>query len=145
MDNKRSTVAVVWARGDIDLDTAPALHRRLEAALREHRDVVLDLSQVTFMDCAGLGTLLDARGQADRHGGRLVLRAVGPDVLRLLRLTSLEGRLTATPEHDPCGRARPQAQRPGTTRFAMEGERRDDAMGSLPGRGPRTRGLRRPP
>ncbi|MFD0263979.1 STAS domain-containing protein [Kitasatospora indigofera] len=129
MDNKRSTVAVVWARGDIDLDTAPALHRRLEAALREHRDVVLDLSQVTFMDCAGLGTLLDARGQADRHGGRLVLRAVGTDVLRLLRLTGLEGRLTglegrltATPEQDPSGRARPQAQRPGTTRFAMEGE-----------------------
>ncbi|MDQ0305926.1 anti-sigma B factor antagonist [Kitasatospora herbaricolor] len=127
MDNKRSTVAVVWARGDIDLETAPALHRRLEAALREHRDVVLDLSQVTFMDCAGLGTLLDARGQAERHGGRLVLRAVGPDVLRLLRLTGLEGRLTVTPDHHPADHhppdgARPQAQRPGTTRFAMEGE-----------------------
>ncbi|WP_329493589.1 STAS domain-containing protein [Kitasatospora herbaricolor] len=117
MDDKHSTVAVVRAHGDIDLDTAPALHRRLEAALREHRDVVLDLSQVTFMDCAGLGVLVDARDQADRHGGHLVLRAVGPDVLRLLRITGLEGRLRGTPEQDPSARGHP-----GTARFAMEGE-----------------------
>ncbi|MET9611966.1 STAS domain-containing protein [Kitasatospora indigofera] len=121
MDDKRSTAAVVRARGDIDLDTAPALRHRLEAALREHRDVVLDLSQVTFMDCAGLGALLDASDRADRDGRHLVLRPVGPDVLRLLRITGLEGRLTVAPDHHPSARA-PAADRPRTTRFALEGE-----------------------
>ncbi|MFD9692524.1 STAS domain-containing protein [Kitasatospora sp. NPDC059146] len=85
--------ATVTACGDIDLATAPELRRSLVAALHAHRDVVLDLSQVTFMNCAGLAALVHARNLADRLGAHLVLRGVGRDLKRLFRLTSLHRHL----------------------------------------------------
>ncbi|MGW3044206.1 STAS domain-containing protein [Kitasatospora sp. NPDC001159] len=88
---------VVRANGEIDLDTAPSLRRALAAALESHREVVLDLSEVTFMDCAGLGALVQARNQADRRGARLVLRGASRCVVRLLKLTGLHRRLTVEP------------------------------------------------
>ncbi|GAA2263096.1 hypothetical protein GCM10010430_54490 [Kitasatospora cystarginea] len=59
--------------------------------------MVLDLSEVTFMDCAGLGALVRARNQADRCGARLVLRGAGRCVVRLLKLTGLHRRLAVEP------------------------------------------------
>ncbi|MEV8100738.1 STAS domain-containing protein [Kitasatospora sp. NPDC085879] len=88
---------VVRARGEIDLHTAPSLRRALSAALESHRAVVLDLSEVTFMDCAGLGVLVRARNQAGRCGARLLLRGAGRCVVRLLRLTGLHLRLAVEP------------------------------------------------
>jgi len=100
MRQPTSTPAVVRASGEVDLDTAAALHRALAEALRAHREVVLDLSQVTFMDCAGLRALVAARNQADRQGRRLVLRGVGHRVVRLLKLTGLNRRLMSQPAPD---------------------------------------------
>ncbi|MEV4557873.1 STAS domain-containing protein [Kitasatospora sp. NPDC049285] len=96
-DQGQHESVVVRACGEIDLDTAPGLHRELARALTERREVVLDLSGVTFMDCAGLGALVRARNQAERCGARLVLRGAGGCVVRLLRLTGLHRRLTVEP------------------------------------------------
>ncbi|MEE1783810.1 STAS domain-containing protein [Streptomyces sp. SP17BM10] len=101
----------VRARGEIDLDTAPRLLRELERALAEHHVVVLDLSQVTFMDCSGLGALVQARNQADRGGRRLVLRGVSRPVARILRLTGLTRRLAPVP--DRTAERAPSAPHPG--------------------------------
>ncbi|MFH9352183.1 STAS domain-containing protein [Kitasatospora sp. NPDC017646] len=89
----QATPFVVTAHGEIDLDTAPHLRREISRALAEHQEVVLDLSEVTFMDCSGLGVLVRARNQADRSGRRLVLRGIGRPVTRLLELTGLGRRL----------------------------------------------------
>ncbi|MEU9079558.1 STAS domain-containing protein [Kitasatospora sp. NPDC004745] len=97
MDGREHEPFVVRAGGEIDLDTAPSLRRALAAALESHREVVLDLSEVTFMDCAGLGALVRARNQADRCGGRLSLRGARHRVARLLELTGLHRRLAVEP------------------------------------------------
>ncbi|MFE5581600.1 STAS domain-containing protein [Kitasatospora sp. NPDC056531] len=95
MRDGRPAPLVVRVGGEIDLATAPRLRCRLAAAFEAHREVVLDLSEVTFMDCSGLGILGQARNQADRCGRRLVLRGVGHPVARLLKLTGLTRRLAA--------------------------------------------------
>jgi hypothetical protein len=51
--------------------------------------VIVDLSGVTFMDCSGLGPLLEAEA---RLGGRLSLRRVPPMVTALLHLAGLQAR-----------------------------------------------------
>ncbi|MEV8099492.1 STAS domain-containing protein [Kitasatospora sp. NPDC085879] len=115
--------ATVTARGDIDLATAPRLRRVLARALKAHRDVVLDLSEVTFVDRAGLGALVEARNLAGRRGGRLVLWGAGPRVVRLIRLTGLGGYLAV--ERGPAVDAAACSER-GETRG-------DSSMGSVPG------------
>ncbi|WP_375341028.1 STAS domain-containing protein [Kitasatospora purpeofusca] len=67
------------------------------AAFESHREVVLDLSEVTFVDCAGPGAPVRARNQADRCGGRPVLRGAGRRVVRLLKLTGLHRRPAVEP------------------------------------------------
>ncbi|WP_431676199.1 STAS domain-containing protein [Kitasatospora sp. KL5] len=120
-----TTPAIVAARGDIDLATAPRLRRVLARALKTHRDVVLDLSEVTFIDCAGLGALVEARNLAGRRGGRLVLRGAGPCVVRLIRLTGLGGYLAV--ERRPAVDAAACSEQGETCG--------DSSMGSVPGPG----------
>jgi anti-anti-sigma factor len=79
--------AVLYLSGEVDLLTAPTLRGRLyDAALGCERMLVVDLSAVTFLDCAGLGPLLEARAYL---GGRLRLRGVPWPVEHMLRLTGL--------------------------------------------------------
>ena len=55
------TTHVVSPRGEIDAMTAPQLGSRLFGLADEgKRGVVVDLSEVTFMDSTGIGVLLNA-------------------------------------------------------------------------------------
>ncbi|WP_433332418.1 STAS domain-containing protein [Spirillospora sp. CA-294931] len=81
---------VVWVTGDIDISTASALGAYLSAALtQDGKDLVVDLSGVTFMDASGLAALLRADHHATRTGGRLKLAAPAPVITRLLTITGL--------------------------------------------------------
>ena len=53
--------ATLVLSGEVDLLTAPVLRSRLHQAASGAGELVVDLSAVTFMDCAGLEPLLEAR------------------------------------------------------------------------------------
>ena len=84
--------------GEVDLATASRLRILLEGADQEiTREVVLDLSEVTYMDCAGLPPMLAARA---RLGDRFWLRGLQPPVTRLLQLTGLDEAFAILPHDD---------------------------------------------
>jgi anti-anti-sigma factor len=72
--------------GEIDLLTAPILRSRLHQAASGAGDLVVDLSAVTFMDCAGLEPLLEARTYLR---GRISLRGLPWSIVQILRVTGL--------------------------------------------------------
>jgi anti-sigma B factor antagonist len=80
---------LVLLTGDLDVLTAPELGRSLDRVAGDARSVVLDLSGLRFVDCAGLAPIRRAV-QAGRTSGTTV-RLVGaqPPVERVLRLTGL--------------------------------------------------------
>ena len=76
----------IVVHGDIDVAGGPIL----EAALlrREGDDViVIDLGDVYFIDSSGLRSLLGASRRSRARGAAVVLKRVGPEVLRLLEIT----------------------------------------------------------
>jgi anti-anti-sigma factor len=74
--------------GALDLATADDLADVLEGHLVGGRRIVrLDLSELQFLDCAGLRILLRARKQCLARDGTLILTHVGPRPARLLDLT----------------------------------------------------------
>ena len=80
---------VVWAHGEIDMATAPDLTQELAEAVSVNPcRVIVDLTQVTFMDSTGLSALVRARTEA----GNGELRLVGASgmVCKVLRITGLE-------------------------------------------------------
>ena len=86
---------VVSLRGEVDASTAPKLAGRLFALADEgKRAVVVDLSDVTFIDSTGIGVLLNAATQfAGRHG-QLVVACGDARVLRPFELAGVARHLT---------------------------------------------------
>lgn len=80
------SAVLVRVSGELDLVVADDVQESLESAGDGNAVVVADLSDVTFMDCRGLGALVHARVTL---GGRLTLYEPPPTVLRLLELSHL--------------------------------------------------------
>ena len=77
-------------RGELDLLTAPLLAAELDAILStEARPIAIDLSEITFMDSAGIHVLVNARRRATRH--LAVICGTGPvgRTLELIGLTEM--------------------------------------------------------
>ena len=88
LDERTHVIAV---RGEIHVTTAPEFSRRLnEAIARGKTSVVLDLSQVEFIDSTGLSVLLNGLRRVTRAQGRLALVCANPTVLRLFEITKLD-------------------------------------------------------
>jgi anti-anti-sigma factor len=86
--------AVVRLRGEHDLTTVAALAKTLtEVIAFDHRDVVVDLSEVEFMGLATVDVLLRARALLALESRFLVLRSPSPPARRLLTLCSELGLL----------------------------------------------------
>ncbi|WP_329331859.1 STAS domain-containing protein [Streptomyces sp. NBC_00663] len=92
---------VVELRGEIDLCTGPPLSARLDAlTAAPFPDLVLDLRQVSFVDCGGLRALCRARNRVLARGGRLRLVTESARLLGILRYVDLGGVFETVP-HPP--------------------------------------------
>lgn len=79
----------VAAAGELDLLTSPALARELSTAHDSGAQrVVLDLSDLTFVDCAGLRVILCMNARSNDRPGRFLVRRGPPNVHRVFSLTS---------------------------------------------------------
>ncbi len=81
--------------GEIDCSSAPHLEAAIEQALSPGNDVLVDMSQVEFMDSAGLGALIRSYKMAAEAGG--CVRIVNPSsaVARVLTITGQASRFIA--------------------------------------------------
>jgi anti-anti-sigma factor len=85
-------IATVQVRGELDLATAP----QVRACLTElygsgRRRVVLDLSELDFIDSTGLGVLVAALKRFRSDGGELAVVNPTNRVRKVFELTRLDG------------------------------------------------------
>lgn len=89
--------AILTIGGELDIDTATSLHHHMaNQFVHGRRHLVLDLSDLEFMDSSGLNVLIKAGREARNTGGDLHLAAPTPAVRRLFEITGLS---VATPIH----------------------------------------------
>jgi anti-anti-sigma factor len=86
----------VIPRGELDLSTAGELEGWLDDLRRERADVVVDLSELTFIDSAGIHTLMRAAEKARRSRTRLRFEPGGSTVMRAIELTGVAEALGLT-------------------------------------------------
>ena len=85
----RGHVAVAVA-GEIDVATVHTVRRELDGvAWSGFDDVVLDLSDATFIDSCGIVLIIRRARMAARRGHRFRVRAGGPPISRVLRLSGV--------------------------------------------------------
>jgi anti-sigma B factor antagonist len=92
---------VVTITGEIDIQSGPQLRDQLISIIRRHgARLALDLTGVTFIDCAGISVLLAARRRAHLEGGWLRVLRASPPVQRVIALTRLNPVLMPTAQPD---------------------------------------------
>jgi anti-anti-sigma factor len=85
--------ATVLLDGELDLSSGSPLRTRLAELVNADpppREVVIDLTQLVFVDASGIAVLMAAHKALARQGGELVLRRPSRLVRRVLRLLQLE-------------------------------------------------------
>jgi anti-sigma B factor antagonist len=77
--------------GDVDLHSADAFGEGLEETLSAGAaSLVVDLSGTTFLDSQGLGVLVRSARRLDPAEGRFRLVVPGPQIRRVLEVSSLD-------------------------------------------------------
>lgn len=77
----------VFVHGEVDLAAAPELGRALARNAAASAELVVDLRQATFLDCASIGVLLNARRAQQVLGGSLRCTGAHGLVRRVFELT----------------------------------------------------------
>ncbi len=76
--------------GSLDIATSPTVRAALTSASeRGNHRLVVDLTQVDFLDSTGLGALIGGQRRAKEFNGEVRLVAKEGQILRLLRITGL--------------------------------------------------------
>jgi anti-anti-sigma factor len=82
--------ALVRLSGEFDLSELQAFRETVTVGpVQDGYSVVLDLSEITFLDSSGLRAILEARHAALAHGATLVLVRPSDAVAKVLDLTGL--------------------------------------------------------
>jgi anti-sigma B factor antagonist len=87
-DTTRVTLSLT---GELDMASADALRSCLESIDEDFREVVLDLSELTFMDSSGLAVIIDAQRRCNETTQQLALHNPGRAVAKLLEITGMSG------------------------------------------------------
>ena len=83
-------IPVLGTAGELDVYTAPRLREQLlDLAHSGHATVVVDLTEVSFVDSTGLGVLVSGLKRFREAGGDLRLVVTAPQILKVLEITGL--------------------------------------------------------
>ena len=83
--------ATVRVRGELDIATADQAYTYLRDVVDSHDGpVMMNLSELSFCDAAGLGVLARVAGHARRSGRSLKVIAARPALLRIMHITGMD-------------------------------------------------------
>jgi anti-anti-sigma factor len=89
-DDREPLHPVVYVRGELDMATAPQLADSIAGVLsRIPSDVVLDLSDTTFMDASGITVIVRMRNHLG-DSSRVIIRHPAPVIRRILKLVQID-------------------------------------------------------
>ncbi len=94
--SRRGRSVTVTVRGDVDVASCTVLRGLLLDVVegQGNLSVALDLSEMTFIDSAGLSLLLDMHRLAVERGGSFVLHNARPATAKVFEIVGLDGILT---------------------------------------------------
>tara|TARA_Y100001935_G_C16903398_1_gene312819 strand:+ start:35 stop:349 length:315 start_codon:yes stop_codon:yes gene_type:complete len=91
----RDNWVILQINGEIDMATGPELRQRIVQYVQEgHVHIVIDLTDVDFIDSTGLGVLIGGLKRTRSHGGDLQCIGLSESLKEMFKLTGLDAVLT---------------------------------------------------
>lgn len=87
IDEHADAYSIVAVRGEVDLHTASKVQYAIERGSEGVETVVVDMSDVAFMDSTALSTLMRAKETLEKDGTSLRLTAPSGAVQRIFEVT----------------------------------------------------------
>ena len=101
VDTRPDRTRVIGLCGELDVATIPPFSEALDEARADRAPrVLVDLSEVTFIDSTALMRLLSFLRDQQQRGGQLVLACHNPTVLRLFEVTGTDGTFQIFPTRE---------------------------------------------
>jgi anti-sigma B factor antagonist len=98
-EEKLGTVLLLKVDDRLDSATAPEFQARLLSAIESgERSIIIDLTNVDYMNSAGLKALLVAAKKLGSPSGRMVLCGLAPNVYTVFELTGFHVLFTIRPD-----------------------------------------------
>ena len=87
----KSKPSILPLEGEIDLHVSPQLSASLAALIADRPpQLVVDLSQVTYIDSSGLAALIQAMQNVERYGGNFALCGLQESVRPIFEIARLD-------------------------------------------------------
>jgi anti-sigma B factor antagonist len=84
-------VELLELRGEIDLNEKPNITARLDPLIEKQSPaIVVDLSQVTYVDSSGIAIFIDALQRIQNYGGKLALVGLQSNVAMVFQIARLD-------------------------------------------------------
>jgi anti-sigma B factor antagonist len=86
-----ATPAVIAPRGELDLHSSPVVKEQLESIIdAQRRKVVIDLSDVSYIDSSGLAVFIEAMQRVTGYGGSFVICGLQENVQHIFSIARLD-------------------------------------------------------
>jgi anti-sigma B factor antagonist len=98
---QRDRSNVLPLKGEIDLHVSPVVTASLIAMIEKQPErVVIDLSDVTYIDSAGLAALIQAMQKVEAYGGKFLLAGLQETVRSIFEISRLDQVFQIFPDTD---------------------------------------------
>ncbi|WP_395374349.1 STAS domain-containing protein [Marinicella sp. W31] len=87
---RTGTVGKISARGEVDLSNSPQLRKTILGALRVDEHIIVDLSQVSYIDSSGIAALVEGLQMANKKDKTFSLQSPSEQVMSILELARLD-------------------------------------------------------
>ncbi|PWT80019.1 MAG: anti-sigma factor antagonist [Acidobacteria bacterium] len=92
---------VLPLKGEIDLHVSPVITASLNALIEKKPErIVIDLSEVTYIDSAGLAALIQAMQKVEAYGGKFLLASLQETVRSIFEISRLDQVFQIFPDVD---------------------------------------------
>ena len=97
----RNRPNVLTLEGEIDLHVSPAIGVSLARMIeKKPARLVVDLSQVTYIDSSGLAALIEAMQNVEKYGGKFALAGLQETVRSIFEIARLDQVFQIFPDAD---------------------------------------------
>jgi anti-sigma B factor antagonist len=92
---------VLPLKGEIDLHVSPSVTASLNQIIEKKPErLVVDLSEVTYIDSAGLAALIEAMQKVEGYGGKFLLAGLQETVRSIFEISRLDQVFQIFPDAD---------------------------------------------
>lgn len=83
---------IAFLSGEIDHHCAASFRYEIDFAIREYSpaELVLDFSQVEFMDSSGIGLVMGRYRLMNEIGGKVIVNNPAPNIKKVMKLSGIE-------------------------------------------------------